>query len=153
MAIRYTPGQFRDALGLTKQTFRYWKRDLPALAAVCGHSPCFGPGDLLATAVAKHVVDLAALSVSRLAPLASDLFAICHQNAWPQLERFAILLLFESGRVDLVSLDAPLLPSREAAFYVPLPPLIDELRRKLLEAHDEGQRSLAFPPVSVRGRA
>jgi hypothetical protein len=151
LAIRYTPGQFRDALGLTKETFRYWKRDLPALAAVAGHSPCFGPGALLATAVAKRAVDFGGVSIGRLAPMASQLFALCEQKAWPQLERLSAVLFLKSGRVLFVEQGNPF-PGEEPALVVPMEPVIRELRERLLAADVEVQTSLAFPPVAVSSR-
>lgn len=151
LAIRYTPGQFRDALGLTKETFRYWKRDLPALAAVAGHSPCFGPSELVATAVAKQAVELAGVSIGRLAPLAAQLFALCEQRSWPQLERLSAILFLQTGHVSFVELAAPF-PGQEPAIVIPLEPVIRELRDRLLAADVDLQSSLAFPPVAVASR-
>lgn len=151
LAIRYTPGQFRDALGLTKETFRYWKRDLPALSAVAGHSPCFGPNELVATAIAKRAVDLGGVSIGRLAPLASQLFALCEQKAWPQLERLSAVLFFRAGRVSFIEQGAPF-PGEEPAVVIPMEPVIRELRERLLAADIEVQSSLAFPPVAVVSR-
>jgi hypothetical protein len=151
LAIRYTPGQFRDALGLTKETFRYWKRDLPALAGVTGHSPCFGPSELVATAIAKRAVDFGGASIGRLAPLASQLFAMCEQKAWPQLERLSAILFLNSGTVSFVEQGNPF-TFEEPAIVVPMEPVIRELRERLLAADVEVQTSLAFPPVPVSSR-
>lgn len=151
LALRYTPGQLRDALGLTKETFRYWKKDLPALAAVAGHSPCFGPSELVATAIAKRAVDFGGVSISRLAPLAPQLFASCEQRAWPQLERMSVILFFKTGRVSFIDQGVPF-PGDEPAVVVPLEPVIRELRERLLAADVELQASLAFPPVPVSSR-
>jgi hypothetical protein len=151
LAIRYTPGQFRDALGLTKETFRYWKRDLPALAAVAGHSPCFGPGELVATAIAKQAVDLAGVSIGRLAPLALQLFALCERRPWPELERLSAALFLQTAHVSFIELGAPF-PGEEPAIVVPLEPVIRELRNRLLAADVDVQASFAFPPVAVASR-
>lgn len=151
LAIRYTPGQFRDALGLTKETFRYWKRDLPALAAVAGHSPCFGPSELVATAIAKRAVDFGGVSIGRLAPLASQLFTLCQQKAWPQLVCLSVVLFFKTGRVLFIEQGAPF-PGEEPAVVVPMEPVIRELRERLLASDVEVQTSLAFPPVAVASR-
>ncbi len=151
LAIRYTPGQFRDALGLTKETFRYWKRDLPALAAGAGHSPCFGPAELVATAIAKRAIDLGGTSIGRLAPLAPRLFALCEQKAWPQLERLSAVLFLKSGDASFIEQGSPF-PGNEPAIIVPMEPVIRELRERLLAADVEVQTSLAFPPVAVSSR-
>jgi hypothetical protein len=146
IGIRYTPGQFRDALGLTKETFRYWKRDLPALAEVAGHSPCFGPHELVATAIAKSAVDES--SIRKLASLAPQLFAMCEQMAWPQLERMSAVLFIKAGRVCFVDRGTAL-QGDESAVIVPLAPVVHELRARLLAGDVETQGSLAFPPVAV----
>jgi hypothetical protein len=148
VAIRYTPGQFRDALGLTKETFRYWKKNLPALGAVVGHSPCFGPSELVATAIAKRAIDCGGVSIGRLAPLAPQLFSLCEQKAWPQLERRIAIFFLGTGRVSLIDQGVPFLGD-EPAVVVPLEPIIRELRERLLAADVDVQVSLAFPPVAV----
>lgn len=152
MAIRYTPGQFRDALGLTKETFRYWKKDLPALAAVAGHSPCFGPDELVATAIAKRAVDLGGISIGQLAPLAPQLFFTCEQRAWSQLEHLSAILFFKTARVLFIDQGSPF-QGDEPAVVIPLKPVIRELRERLLAADVEVQASLAFPPVAVSSRS
>ena len=148
MAIRYTPGQFRDALGLTKETFRYWKRDLPALAVSAGHSPCFGPGELVATAIVKCVTGSGGVPVSRLANLAPALFAMCRKMPWPQLEQLNAILFIESGRVEFEAPGA-ILRMDEPAFIIPLRPLVERLRERLLDADIDAQRSLALLPVAL----
>jgi hypothetical protein len=148
VAIRYTPGQLRDAVGITKETFRYWKKDLPSLDVGSGHSPCFGPGDVLATAIVKTIIDSAGVSVSRIASLAPALFHLCGGSAWPQLERQVVMLCPSTSRVELLPLgSAP--PEGTLALLVPLRPVIDQLRARLLEADVQTQTNLSFPPVQV----
>lgn len=148
MPIRYTPGQFRDALGLTKETFRYWKRDLPALAGVVGHSPYFSAGDLLATAICKLVTEKAGVPVSRLAPFATELYAHCREASWPQLERLAAVFNFSANSVYFTK-SPNVTEWREVIVFVPLRPLIDQLRQHLLVGTEGVQPGLALPPVSM----
>lgn len=149
MPIRYTPAQLRDALGLSKETFRYWKKDLPALANGRDQRPRFGPSDLLATAIVKKLTDTAGLPVSRLAPTAVDLFAVCRTGAWPQLERMSVMILLETDEVRLIPSEANI-PISSVALVLPLRPIIMTLREHLHEAEVfEGQGNLAFPPVPV----
>lgn len=149
MPIRYTPAQLRDALGLSKETFRYWKRELPALANGRDQRPRFGPGDLLATAIVRKLTDTADLPVSRLAPAAADLFAVCRTRAWPQLERMSVVLLLETDEVRLLPSEADF-PIPGLALVLPLRSIIATLREHLHEAEVfEEQGTLAFPPVPV----
>lgn len=144
----YTPGQLRDAVGITKETFRYWKRELPELAQNPGHSPHFGPGALLATAILKQIVDVVGVSISRIAPIAPKLFAHCRETSWPELERSSALLFFEPLAIELVIYDLPY-PSSAPLLVIPLQPVIGRIREHLLESDDLPQASLAFPPVAV----
>ena len=152
MAIRYTPGQLRDALQLTKETFRYWKKNLPALNAASGHSPCFGPGDLLATAIVKHATEVAGVSVSRLSSLAEQLFTLSRSSAWVHLERLTAVLSLEEGRVTFSGGEAGVVASG-LTVLIPLRPIVAALRERLNEADVDPQGRLALPPVAlVAGR-
>ncbi|MBN9583177.1 MAG: hypothetical protein J0G37_16940 [Afipia sp.] len=105
----------------------------------------------MATAIAKRAVDFGGVSIGRLAPLASQLYALCEQKAWPQLERLSAVLFFKSGRVSLIEQGASF-PGEEPAVVIPMEPVIRELRERLLAADIEVQSSLAFPPVAVVSR-
>lgn len=146
--IRYTPGQLRDALGLTKETFRYWKRDLPALGSGRDQRPRFGPSDLLATAIVKRLTEVAGVPVSRLAPISDHLFALCRASAWPQLERMVAVFLLETDEVRFDPNEASH-PISCVAFVLPLRPVVNALREHLHEAEFEVQANLAFPPFAL----
>lgn len=149
MPIRYTPGQLRETLGLSKETFRYWKKDLPALATGQDQRPRFGPGDLLATAIVKNLNDTAGVPVSRLAPSAVELFALCRTGVWPQLERMSVVILLETDEVRLIPSERGI-PTSGLALILPLRPIITTLREQLHEAEivDE-QKEFTFPPIPV----
>ena len=46
MTVRYTPGQLRDAVGISQETYRHWKKALPPLRGGAGHGPRFSVGEL-----------------------------------------------------------------------------------------------------------
>jgi len=70
MAVNYTPGQLRDAVGIGQETYRHWKKALAPLRRDAGHSPCFTAGDLLAAAIVKTFVANYGMRVSALSALA-----------------------------------------------------------------------------------
>jgi hypothetical protein len=148
MPIRYTPGQFRLALGLTKETLRYWKNELSPLRASSGHSPCFTSGDLLATAVCKVAAEKAGIPVSRFTPFAVDLFEQCRKGSWPQLERTVAVFDFGANSVRLAKDSHTPQPS-ECSLLVPLRGIIEELRERLLVEGQPEQSSLALSPVPL----
>lgn len=129
MPVKYTPGQLRDAIGITKETFRYWRRELPGLVSGTGHSPCFGPGELLATAIAKRAVDHAGVSIGNLAPLAQELFSICDKMPWPQLDGLSAVLVPRLGKVSFIK-SGKLPLSNETVVIVPMGPIVRELQDK-----------------------
>lgn len=146
MTMRYTPGQLRDALNLPKETFRYWKNELPVLSPQPGQRACFGPADLLATAIIKQVTDLG-VPVGRLTAVAEIIFQECRRMSWLQLERLTLVLQIDSG-IATFALDVKT-PDSEPAISIPLAPLVESLRNHLLAEEAMPQRNLAFPPVSV----
>ena len=147
VAVNYTPGQLRGAVGIGQETYRHWKKALGPLRREAGHSPCFTAGDLLATAIVKILVADYGMRVSALSALADGLFEACNARSWPTLERSLLLLELAGARVLMQSegsglaLDGP-------AMVVPLRALIERLRSTLLAGDGDGQEMLRFPPVA-----
>ncbi len=146
--ILYTPGQLREALGISKETFRYWKRDLPILGNRRDQRPRFEPSDLLATAIVKRLTEVTGLPVSRVAPIAEDLFALCRAHAWPRLERMAALFFLETNELRFVSVDMTH-SLTSTVLVLPLRPIVNALREQLHHAEFDTQPNLAFPPFAV----
>lgn len=149
VAIRYSPGQLREAVGLSKDTWHYWRKGIAWLNPPSGHPrACFGPGELLAVAVLKQLHSLG-LPISRLVELADGLLDHCCSSSWPQLERTSAVVELASGRVRYFS-EIP--NTSEHPFLVlPLGPLIALLREHLFDNVPVPQRALVFPPLAVRG--
>ncbi len=147
MAVNYTPGQLRDAVGIGQETYRHWKKALAPLRRDAGHSPCFTAGDLLAAAIVKTFVANYGMRVSALSALAGGVFEECNARSWPTLERSLLVLDVVGARVWIQSegsgfaLDGP-------AMVVPLRTLIESLRHTLLAGDGDGQEMLRFPPVA-----
>ena len=146
MAVNYTPGQLRNAVGIGQETYRHWKKALTPLRREAGHSPCFTAGDLLATAIIRILVVDYGMRVGVLSELADSVFSECNARSWPTLERSLLVLDLVEKQVtsqpegSRLALDGP-------AVVVPLRTMIDNLRRTLL-AGDDGQETLRFPPVA-----
>lgn len=145
---KYTPGQLREAVGIGAETYRHWRKVIRALHREGGHSPCYTPGDLLATSAIKVLsVDLG-LRVGALVKCAPDLFRICNDHAWPVLERGAMVVDPVLGKADLQSIPVVLDPE-QAVWVMPLRPLVEMLRGALLaDGGRDAQGTLQFPPVA-----
>ena len=132
--MRYLPAQAKEAIGISEETFRHWRRALPPLSGKRGYGPCFTPGDLLALKVVAKLHGFG-IQVRHLAPHADDK-----------------AIVFDGESVELVSvLDSRRLAMR-TCMVVPLRSLIAELRQSLsIEERLPVQSDIVFPPVSVSG--
>ena len=149
MAVQYTPGQLREILGISPETYRHWKKALPSLRRERGHSPSFSTGDLLATEVIRTLsIDLS-IRVGALTQVASGIFEQCNHMPWPTLERGAFSLNLLEANL-LFREERTFSASAEPIVWVPLQPLIARLRARLLPTNDNGrQDSLRFPLTPV----
>jgi hypothetical protein len=151
--LNLTPGQLREILGLSEDTFRHWRRAIPPLASRNGYRPCFTHGDLMATAVVKSLVDEVGIKVGALSGIAPELFRLCQETAWAALER--AVLVIEPAKCQLgIAASSPVLsPNSPIAIHVPCGPIVARVRARLLaEQPAEDQHRLRFPPAAI-GRA
>jgi hypothetical protein len=147
VAVNYTPGQLRNAVGIGQETYRHWKKALAPFRREAGHSPCFTAGDLLAAAIIKVLVAEFGIRVSALSSLAGTIFAECNERSWPTLER-SLMVIELIGTVVVVQPEGSGLAIDRPAMVVPLRVLTEGLRRTLLAGDDDGQETLRFPPVA-----
>jgi hypothetical protein len=149
--IQLPPWQITDLVQITGETLRHWRKVLPPLHGLKGHGRCFILGDVLALTVVKCLVKELGLQVGTLVKVAPRLFEICRTTSWPKLERMTLLIRPEPGLVEVASKGGTNSP-RGAFIVVPLRPLMENIRRELLENEpgDAGQIPLRLPPAVVR---
>lgn len=149
--MKLTPGQLREMLDLTKDTYRHWKQALAPLAGRNGYRPCFSTGDLLAVAIIKALVETAGIKVSALQPVADELFRICNETPWASLERSSLILEPAEGRLDLVA-ETKSHRTESLTVLLACRPILVQLRARLLtDQEQEAQPRLRFPPAMVTG--
>ena len=147
--MHLTPLQLREALGLSKEGYRYWQRSIPALAVPKKGGPraCFDLSDLLATGLIKQVTNLG-VPIGRLTPMASVIFDTVRHTGWLQLERQTAVLYLDSAQVSF-QIDA-VASHEEPTIAIPMAPLVASCRQYLLgEDITPSQQRIPFPPVSV----
>jgi hypothetical protein len=148
--VKLTPAQFRDALGISQETLRHWRRSLPIFQGRKGYAPAFTSGDLVVGAVIKLLRERWGLSVTAFAEQSIALGEAVGRTSWPSLAASTL-------RLSLTSKDCELVPttSRQAVdkpcLIVPLGPIIEHLTAALLE--DESQSQIYFPPVPIGNKA
>ena len=149
MTVRYTPGQLRDAVGISQETYRHWKKALPPLRGGAGHGPRFSVGDLLAVVVVKILTNDFAIRVSAISVIASALFETCNAVPWPALERGKLFVDLAAGGLQFIH-GTESTALRTPMLVIPLLSSMLLLRAALLTEHDQStQTSLPFPPTST----
>lgn len=151
--MKFTPGQVQTLLGLTPETFRFWKKALPPLAGRNGYSPCFSLGDVLAMALIKAMTDDAAVPVKALHAVSASLFKQCGLQSWTGFERSILVVELPSVRVEFLS--EPQVPQLDRiGIIVACRPIIARLHAGVFDGVEESQQGhLQFPPTMVRGGA
>lgn len=151
--MKLTLGQVREALQLPQETLRYWRGALLPLAVRKGHQPCFSPGDLLALAIVKILVDQFGVQIRNLDSLARALFDECEQHSWTRFER-QVAVIYPGTWNLLFAAENQIPQLTGAAIIVPCGPVIAALRAALMvEQTEEPQGALRFPLAAVERRS
>ena len=91
-AVKLTPAQFREALGISQETLRHWRKALPIFQGPKGHAPAFSPTDLIAGAVVKLLRDEWGISVAAFADGSIALRDALNNQPWSRLPASALHL-------------------------------------------------------------
>lgn len=152
--MQFTPGQLRSAVRLSKETFRHWKRVLPAFSSRKGHTPCFTSGDVLASAIIRSMTENCGVRVGHLADISKEIFDICNSQAWAALVDMVLVVDFVKGECQLLQ-GSNGIPLDSTLIVCALDPIIEQLRRELLPSESSNRRGhLYLPPTEVaRGTA
>lgn len=150
--MRYTPAQLKEVLGITEETLRHWRRSFASLQGKRGYGPCFTPGDLLALKVVTQLHALG-ISVGQLKSVAKDLFDVCSQGVWSNVENK--VLVFDGQHMEVVTAGEEGRWAQQTRIAVPLKSLVLQLQRRLSEEEGrQAQPEIVFPPLGVvQGRA
>lgn len=147
LSMRYTPAQMKEALEITEETLRHWRKGLSPLRGKRGYAPCFSPGDLLALKVVTQLHRLG-MGIRQLQPVADDLFKACSQGVWSSVENK--VLVFDGQNMDVVTIGDEGRWAQRVRIAVPLKPLIEQLQQRLSEEEVlPSQPEIVFPPFGV----
>lgn len=135
--MRYTPGQLRDAVGLSKEAFRHWKRVLPGFPRGKSQGPVFSPGDVLAFAVVRRLTDRCGIRVGQLRAVSRSIFDVCNETPWEVLAERMIVI--DLGREECVTVrKTGRILGDNAAVVCPMAPVIATLRDDLVRSSPGG---------------
>jgi hypothetical protein len=147
--VQYTVRQMHEIVGLSKETYRHWKRVLPPLGQVGGRAGCFTVGDLVAASILHRMTEVAGVRVGHLGDLAVAVFNLCNTTPWAALEGSALTIDLDLRQCQI---ESNLTPSSLSDFVLVcrLDPVLEELRRALLRTQgDSPQSELRFPPTAL----
>lgn len=150
--MRYTPAQLKEALEITEETLRHWRKSFAPLKGKRGYAPCFSPGDLLALKVVTELHGLG-IGVRQLKACAADLFEACSQGVWSSVENK--VLVFDGQAMEVITIGEEGRWARQTRIAIPLKPLIEQLQQRLSEEGGRpAQPEIVFPPLGVaQGRS
>lgn len=149
--MKLTPAQFRDAVGISQETFRHWREVLPIFQGRTGYVPVFTTGDLVAGAVIKTLKDACGISISKFASQSVAIGKICNDTPWATLSKGSLVLSLSDQSCSLVA-SVSGLPSNQLSVTVPLGPITDHLTHIMLQGSDRTQHPIYFPPTEVGGK-
>lgn len=126
----YTQEQARSVTGIGQETLRHWRKLVPYLAAKSGKAARFSFGDFVGLAVTREITDRLGISISCVQDGIESLFRVLAQLTAVQPGSIAVLQHCVSSVVisetRLGSLEC------EPTVLIPLDPVIEDLRAKLL---------------------
>ena len=144
--MRFTLGQLRETVGLSKEALRHWKRVLPGFPHGQSHAPSFSAGDVLAFAVLRCLTQSCGVQVGKLRAVSKSVFIVCNDTPWQELARRVIVVDLTKQECATTPLAGPELGD-SAVLVCPMAPVIAMLREALF--------GTLGPPVSMKahGRA
>ena len=143
--MHYTQGQLRNAVGLSKEAFRHWKRVLPGFPQGNSHGPSFSPGDVLAFAVLHRLTQTCGVRIGHLSTVSSRVFEVCNKTSWDVLAN-RVLVVDLGGQACSMAPKTGRIPGGSAVVVCPMEPLVAMLRDDFL-----GSSQLALR--TAQGRA
>ena len=147
--VEFTPGQLRGLAGLSKETFRHWKRVLPALSTGRKHAPCFSAGDVLATTVLHRITESCGARIGHLRGVASGIFDICNRTPWDVLAKRILVVDLSVDRCMTVA-ESKDIPVYDAVVICSLESRIKVLESRLLRSSPSSVHEPPAPDTADR---
>jgi len=147
--LKLTPAQFRDAIGISQETLRHWRRVLPIFQGRTGYAPVFTTGDLVAGAIIKTLKDAFGISISDFAEHSVAIGTICDETPWTTLSNGVLVLSLSDKSCVLVNCKTGLRVD-QLCLSVPLRPIMDDLTQTMLQDNRQTQQKNLFPLTEVK---
>ena len=126
----------REAVGLSKEALRHWRRVLPGFPRGQSHAPSFSPGDVLAFAVLRRLTESCGVRVGQLRAVSSSVFVVCNETPWEVLAKRMIVVDLDRQACATVPRSGPV-AGDSAVVVCPMAPVIAGLRDALVGSSRE----------------
>jgi hypothetical protein len=147
--MQFTPGQLRETVGISVETFRHWKRVLPPFANRKRYTPCFTVGDLLAGRILRTLTEGCGVRAGHLAKVSQEIVRVSNAAPWAALEDKTLVIDLVNGKCRLAN-DFHDNERNHFVFLCAMKPVMHELRDALLRSRPStDQQSLFFSPVKL----
>ena len=149
--IQFTQDQTRTITGISCETLRHWRKNIPYLAEKSGKAARFSFSDLICLASTAQAINDFGASISNIGPMIDSIFRKLAESRPAMLQNQAIIIKKTNATIchlnEIATLDfsAPIM-------VIPLAQLTDSMQQCLLpELSNEQQLEIPFTPQSVRG--
>lgn len=145
----FTPGQLRETVGISVETFRHWKRVLPPFAHRKRYIPCFTVGDLLAGRILRSLTEGCGVRVGHLTQVSEEIVRVSNMAPWAALEDKTLVIDLVKGTCHL-SKSYQQGKGTDVILLCALNPIMHELRDTLLRSRPVAdQQNLFLSPVKI----
>ncbi|TNC08784.1 hypothetical protein FF100_28530 [Methylobacterium terricola] len=150
--IHYTQEQAREAVGVSAEKLRHWRKSVPYLRHKTGKSARFTFSDLLGLAVTLEIVGRLGVGVGAVGAGVSELFELLGRAELSRLGQTVAVVTSDEARLCAAG-EVPWSQPGDAVLAVPCWPLIERLSGLLLPIPPEPQSAHPFPPQALRVNA
>ena len=130
--MKYSPAQFRDAIGVSQETLRHWRKVLPVFQNRSGYAPAFSIGDLVTGAVIKCLRKKLGVNVGALANISNSLGHTLNKFPWMKMRQSLLILDMDNRSCTLQPISTEF-ENDCLQIVIPLQPILAELSAALLQ--------------------
>lgn len=143
--MKLTPGQLRDAVGLSVDTLRHWKQVLPPFSNGTGHAPCYSTGDLVAALILRRLTENCGVRVGQLTAISGPIVELCNRTPWAGFEGNTLVIDLPGCDCRIIE-NTSMLGIDDVVFVCPFEPILSTLRDYLLRSRVVRQQDFPFRP-------
>lgn len=151
--IQFTQDQVRAITGISSETLRHWRKNIPYLAQKSGKAARFSFSDVLCLAATAQAVSVFGVSIGNIGSLIDTLFRKLPEVRPASLQNHAIAIrgmeaiIFPLDEITQLNFSEPLL-------LIPFAPLMGVIQQRLLPGLSNEplqQLQIPFAPQTVGG--